>query len=156
MIIKKKFCYSFLFLLLILSINSCKKDPTGSATPNLKTDVVGTWLVTRTLVTPNHDFTNGYADQQTWTIAVSGETASLSTEAGTINGTWVQSTATYGYSHWYFEWEGADPRTGYQIKIIVEIIDIDPFLATNETYYWDIYGSQFLLLESFGCEGVKI
>lgn len=155
MIIMKKFFNSFLCLLFIFSVFSCKKNSTASNTPNLKTDVVGTWLVTRTLVTPNQDFTNGYADQQNWTIAVSGETASLTTDAGTINGTWA-SSVTYSYPHWYFEWEGQDPRTGYQIKIIVEIIDIDPFLATNETYYWDIYGQQYLLLESFGCEGVKI
>jgi len=135
----KKFNYSFLCFLLIISIISCKKNPTNSPL-NLKADIVGTWVVTRTLVTPNQDFTNGYTDQQAWIIAVSGETATLTTNAGTINGAWVNTTPTYGYPHWYFEWEGQDPRTGFHIKIIVEIIDIDPFLATNETYYWDIYG----------------
>ncbi len=155
MIIMKKFSYSFLCFLFIFSIYSCKKNSTGSNTPDLKTGVVGTWLVTRTLVTPNQDFTNGYQDQQTWTIATSDETASLTTDAGTIYGTWAIS-ANFPDPHWYFEYEGSDPRTGYQIKIIVEIIDIDPFLATNETYYWDIYGNQYLLLESFGCEGVRI
>ncbi len=152
----KKFYYSFLCFLFIFLIYSCKKDDPGPTTPNLKTDIVGTWLVTRTLVTPNQDFPNGYADQQTWTIAVSGETATVTTDAGTINGMWVNTTDTYGYPHWYFEWEGPDPRTGYQIKIIVEIIDIDPFLATNETYSWDISSQRYLLLDSFGCEGAKI
>jgi len=151
----KKFSCSFLCFFLLFNIYSCKKNSTSSTTPNLKTDVAGKWLITRTLVTPNQDFTNGYADQQTWTIAISGETASLTTDTGTISGTWASST-TYSYSHWYFEWEGQDPRTGYQIKIIIEIIDIDPFLATNETYYWDIYGQRYLLLESFGCEGTKM
>lgn len=94
----KKFNSTIIFTIIILAIFSCKKNSTE---PKLdqQTDAVGTWLVTRTLVTPNQDFTNGYADQQTWTIAVSGETATLSTSAGTINGTGVQSTTTYAYPH---------------------------------------------------------
>lgn len=151
----KKFNATLIYILIILSLFSCKKNATEPKL-DLQADAVGTWLVTRTLVTPNQDFTNGYADQQTWTIAVSGETATLSTSAGTISGIWIQSTATYGYPHWYFEWEGQDPRTGSYIKIIVEIFDIDPFLATNETYYWDIYSQQYFILDSFACEGVRI
>ena len=38
----------------------------------------------------------------------------------------------------------------------VEIIDIDPFLATNETYFWDTSSQRYLLLDSFACEGAKV
>lgn len=133
-------------------LNSCGDNATS---PNLQTEIAGKWLVTRTLVTPNPDFPNGYQDQQEWTIAVQGETATLTTVAGTINGVWA-SSSNFSYKHWVFTYEGPDPRTGLQIKIIVEIIAAGPLKGTNETYYWDEFASRFILAESFQCNGSKL
>ncbi len=138
----------FLFLLFL---SSCSDDPTSA---DLKTGIDGTWLVTRTLVTPSKDFPDGYKDQQTWTIKTNGETATLTTVYGSMDGQWTTSN-NFNFSHWYFEYEGPDPRTGFQIKIIIEIIAADPLKGTNETYVWDQYAGRYLLSDSFQCEGVR-
>jgi hypothetical protein len=148
----RKLAYLPLVLLLSFLFVSCGDD--NPASPDLKTGIDGTWLVTRTLVTPSKDFPAGYKDQQTWTIKTNGETATLTTTAGTIDGKWT-SSANFTYSHWYFEYEGPDPRTGMQIKIVIEIINAGPFKGTNESYFWDPYSSRFLLNDSFSCTGVK-
>lgn len=137
---------------IVVLLLSCGDNATS---PDLKTDIAGKWLVTRTLVTPNPDFPNGYQDQQEWTIAVQGETAALTTVAGTINGAWTSSD-NFSYKHWVFTYEGPDPRTGTQIKLVVELISAGPLKGTNETYYWDPFASRFLLAESFSCIGQKI
>lgn len=144
----------FPILLIIIFLISCGSDSKSTNPTDIKSGAIGTWLVTRTLITYNPDFPNGYQDQQTWTIATSGDNATLTTSAGTINGTWA-TTQTYLQSHWVFEYTGPDPRTGFTIKIVVEIIGIAPFKATNETYVWDQYAARFILAEAFSCTGVR-
>ncbi|GEM_PF-5272192 len=147
-----KFVLLFAVLISPLFFVSCGDNNPSS--PDLKTNIDGTWLVTRTLVTPSKDFPKGYKDQQTWTIKTSGETATLTTIYGTINGKWDVSN-NFNYSHWCFAYEGADPRTNMKIKVIIEIIAAGPLKGTNETYYWDPYANRFLLSDSFSCTGVK-
>jgi len=152
----RKSVYSLIFFLISILIISCSDN---TSAPDLKTGIDGTWLVTRTLVTPSNDFPKGYKDQQTWQIQTNGTTASLTVIAGginigTINGTWTKSS-NFNFEHWYFEYEGQDPRTGFQIKIIVEIIGTGPLKATDETYVWDKYANTYTLSDSFSCEGVK-
>ena len=152
----KKFIPILFVLLTFVILSSCSDNTTA---PDLKTGIDGSWLVTRTLVTPSKDFPNGYKDQQTWQIKINGTTATLTVIAGgvtvgTVNGTWTTSD-NFNYEHWYFEYEGQDPRTGFQIKIIVEIIGTGPLKATDETYVWDKYANMYVLSDSFACEGVK-
>ncbi len=148
----KKLFYFSAIILLVFSFISCQDDNPAAA--DLKTGIDGTWLVTRTLVTPSNDFPKGYKDQQVWTIKTNGETATLTTDAGTMNGQWTVS-GNFNFSHWYFEYEGPDPRTGFQIKILIEIIGASPLKGTNETYVWDQYSGRYLLSDSFECEGVR-
>lgn len=145
--------YLTVLLLVIISVFflSCSNDPTS---PNLKSGLAGTWLVTRTIVTPTPDFPAGYQDIQTWTFTVNGDQATMSTTAGSMNGTWGKST-DFNYDHWIFEAIGPDPRTGFQIKIRVEIINVDKLKGTNETYNWDAYSSRYLIADAFSIEGVR-
>jgi len=136
---------TFLFL-------SCSSDNPTSA--NLKTDLAGTWLVTRTIVTPTADFPAGYQDQQTWKFTVNGDQATITTSAGSMNGTWGKSS-DFNYDHWIFEATGQDPRFGTQIKVRVEIINVDILKGTNETYTWDAYSSRYLISDAFSIEGVR-
>ena len=152
----KKYLYLSFIAIAVIFLTSCSDNPSS---PDLKTGIAGTWLVTRTLVTPSKDFPNGYKDQQTWEISTNGDAASLTVYAGgvnvgTISGQWTKSQ-NFGYDHWYFEYEGQDPRTGFQIKIIVEIINAGPLKATDETYVWDKYANMYTLSDSFSCEGAK-
>jgi hypothetical protein len=147
----KKLLLLLILLAPLVLFISCGDDANG---PDLKTGIDGTWLVTRTLITPSTDFPNGYQDQQTWTIKTTGETATLTTQAGTINGTWAASD-NFPDKHWYFVFEGQDPRTGFPIRITVEIIGASPLKGTNDTFNWDQYLQKYTLADSFKCEGKK-
>ena len=154
---RKSFYFAFPVVLVIFMLFSCSDD--NSVSPDLKTGIDGTWIVTRTLISPSKDFPNGYKDQQTWKISTNGETATLTVLAGgvnmgTIDGKWTTS-ATFGYEHWYFEYEGQDPRTGFNIKIVVEVIAAGPLKGTDDTYVWDKYANTYTLSDAFSCEGVK-
>lgn len=149
---KSVFNFIILFLASILLFASCSKD--NPTSPSLKTGLAGTWIVTRTIVTPTVDFPNGYQDIQEWKFTVNGETAVITTSAGSMNGTWTKSK-DFNYDHWLFEATGTDPRFGTQIKVRVEIINVDKLKGTNETYYWDASLSSFVISDAFSIEGVR-
>jgi hypothetical protein len=143
---------SLLFIAVLLTFSSCSDNP---ASANLKTDLAGSWNVTRTIVTPSADFPNGYQDQQLWSFTVNGNTATITTSAGTMNGVWDKST-DFNYDHWIFEATGTDPRFGTQIKVRIEIIAVDKLKGTNETYFWDPYSSGFMLSDAFSIVGDRM
>ena len=49
-----------------------------------------------------------------------------------MHGKW-QTSDNFNFDHWVFQAEGADPRTGSQILVRVEIISVDYLKGTNET-----------------------
>ncbi len=151
---KNKLLLFSLVLFLILLTFSCSDNSTNTPA-DLKNGAAGTWLVTRTLVTPSTDFPAGYQDQQQWTITVNGESALLTTKDGSINGTW-RSSQSFPSLHWVFEVTGTDPRFGTQIKIVVEVISTSPFKGTNETYYYDPYSGSYLISDGFSITGTRI
>lgn len=151
-IIGSTFSACLIFVLSLLLV-SCGDN--SVSTPKFSAnDAAGTWTVTRTMVTQNPDFPNGYQDIQVWTIAVNGTNGTLTTPAGTISGSW-KTSANFSTEHWVFEYIGPDPRTGFQIKVLVEIIGASPLKGTNDTYTYDSWNNLWLLGDSFRIEGVK-
>lgn len=139
-------------LLFSILISSCKDSSTNPT--DLKSGIAGTWIVTRTLVTYNPDFPNGYQDVQEWTFTVNENNATLTTSIGSMNGEW-KSSQNFNYNHWVFEAQGIDPRTGLTIKIIVEIIGVDKLKGTNETYWYESMNGRWILSDSFTIEGKR-
>ena len=115
---------------------------------DLKGGLAGTWKVTRTLVTEVEGLPNGYWDEQVWTFAVQGESATLSTEAGSVGGTFNGT--------WVFQTEYYDPRTGMPASIRIEIIGVDPLRGTLENTVYDPTGYRPPSTEAFELEGVRI
>jgi len=130
---------------------SCSDSSTNS---NLKTDISGDWVVTRTLISGSSSFPQGYQDVQNWKFTTNGNSATLTTTAGSINGSW-KTSSNFANEHWVFEAQGNDPLTSLPIKIIVEIIAVNKLKGTNETYYYDSMNQMWLLLDAFSIEGVK-
>lgn len=147
----KKFYFLAVSLLCLFFLASCSDDESSA---NLKDDIYGEWLVTRTLVTPSNDFPNGYQDQQNWTFTKTGDVPTLTTSAGSVQGVW-KSSSTWASPHWVFEAEGTDPLTSMNIKVVVEIIGISPMKGTNETYYRDPYTGLWKILDGFSIVGQR-
>lgn len=119
-----------------------------------KFDIVGSWLVTRTLISGSTDFPDGYQDQQVWTFTQNGDSVTLSTTAGSVAGVW-QSSQTWGSPHWVFDTSWEDSATGMSYRVLVEIIGIDPLKGTNESYVLSPYSGAWELLDAFQIEGER-
>lgn len=121
----------------------------GSESGDLRGGLAGSWQVVRTLVTANPDFPNGYQDTQLWTFAVTGDAATLSTGAGSING-------SFNGSIWVFSVQGYDPLTSLPLTVTVTIIGVDPLKGTNETLIHDPTGARPDTREAFTIEGTRV
>lgn len=136
-------------VLMLFLLMSCDN---GSAN---KFAIVGSWLVTRTLISGSTDFPDGYQDQQVWTFAQNGDTVALSTTAGSVAGVW-QPSQTWASPHWVFDASGKDATTGMSFRVVVEIIGIEPFKGTNETYMLSPYTGAWEILDAFQVEGERM
>lgn len=151
---KNKFLPFLLLSILSVFVYSCKDNSTNTPT-DAKSGLTGTWLVTRTLVTPSQDFPQGYQDQQEWSFTTNGSNATITTKDGSMNGSWT-SSQDFANLHWVFEAEGTDYRTGLYIKVVVEITSVSPLKGTNVSYYYDSYNSMWVILDGFTVVGTKI
>lgn len=104
--------------------------------------------MTRTLVTPVDGLPQGYTDQQVWTFTTSGETATLTTSAGSVGGKWAGAS-------WLFETDYNDPRTGMPAHLKIEIIGTAPLKGTLENTFYDPTGYRPPSTEAFTLEGVR-
>ncbi len=148
----KKFYFFLLTLGMIIVLASCKDN--GTNPPADHFDLSGTWLVTRTMVTSNPDFPNGYQDQQSWTFTKNGDGCTLTTSAGSVAGEW-KSSSVYSQAHWVFDISWYDQTYQIYSRVVVEVINNSPFKGTNDTYYKDPSTGIWLLLDSFSLAGVK-
>jgi len=121
----------------------------GCGGQDLKQGLAGTWLVTRTLVTPVEGLPNGYYDQQEWTFTVSGEGSTLSTKDGSVGGSWNGGS-------WVFATSYTDPRFGVPAQLSIEIIGVDPLKGTLENKLLDPTGLRPPTLEGFTLEGTRL
>jgi hypothetical protein len=148
----KKFYFFIVIIGFVIALVSCNDN--GTNTPVDHFDLTGSWLVTRTLVTPSTDFPNGYQDQQTWTFTKNGDVCTLTTSAGSVTGEW-KSSSVYSQPHWVFDISWYDPTYGIYSRVVVEIINNNPLKGTDDTYYKDPSTGIWLLLDSFSIAGIK-
>lgn len=153
---KKMYYY---FALLLFAISACSNSSDSNTEANLKTDIFGTWTVTRTLVSGSSDFPNGYHDIQTWKITKNGENAYIevwdiaNTYIGKMDGSWT-STQSFNYPHWNFTATFPHPLTGQMTTVYIDAIGLNPFKGANDTYLQDPYLG-WVLADAFTFEGVR-
>jgi hypothetical protein len=107
-----------------------------------------TWVVTRTLVTPVVGLPQGYRDQQLWRIAITGSSATLTTQDGSVNGTLVGSS-------WVFETNYTDPRVMLPAHLKIQLIGMSPLMGTLENTLFDPNGFRPPSTEAFRLDGVR-
>ncbi len=127
---------------------ACRSTPTGSTPAEAQAGLAGTWRVTRTLVTAVEGLPNGHYDEPIWTFETSGQNATLSTQDGSVNGTFNGASRVFAADY-------TDPRVGLPAKLSIEIIGVDPLKGTLENSLYDPTGFRPPSKEAFRLDGVR-